>query len=66
MSFFISYSRNAISIRTGGTLPIEECRNVKTPKNDPNHWQTLCIEGMYYLLFAYLVNKLDSGLTFFL
>ncbi|CAG9809528.1 unnamed protein product [Chironomus riparius] len=43
------YSRNAISIRTGGTLSIEECRNVKTPKNDPNHWQTLCIEEPFDL-----------------
>ncbi|KAG5673042.1 hypothetical protein PVAND_003120 [Polypedilum vanderplanki] len=39
-----NYLRNAISIRTGGILPIEECKNVKNLKNDPNHWQTLCIE----------------------
>lgn len=43
------YSRNAISIRTGGVLSIEECRSVKTPKNDPNHWQTLCIEEPFDL-----------------
>jgi hypothetical protein len=30
-------------------LPIEDCKNVKNPKNDPNHWQTLCIEEPFDL-----------------
>lgn len=38
------YKTSAISIRTGGVLPIEECKIVRSSKNDPNHWQTLCIE----------------------
>ena len=45
----ISYSANAISIRTGGVLPIEECRKARSLKNDPNHWQTLCIEEPFDL-----------------
>ena len=44
-----SYTKNAISIRTGGVLPIEECRNARSPKNDPNHWLTLCIEEPFDL-----------------
>lgn len=44
-----SYVHSAISIRTGGILSIEECKNVKTPKNDANHWQTLCIEEPFDL-----------------
>lgn len=46
---FYSYSKNAISIRTGGVLNIEDCKMVKNPKNDPNHWQTLCIEEPFDL-----------------
>ena len=44
-----SYTRNAISVRTGGLLLIEECRNVRAPKNEANHWQTLCIEEPFDL-----------------
>lgn len=44
-----NFSRNAISVRTGGVLLIEECKNVKSAKNDPNHWQTLCIEEPFDL-----------------
>lgn len=46
---FCSYAKNAISVRTGGVLPIEECKHVRTAKNDPNHWQTLCIEEPFEL-----------------
>ncbi len=44
-----AYARDAISVRTGGTLLIEQCKNIRTPKNDPNHWQTLCIEEPFDL-----------------
>lgn len=30
-------------------LPIEECKNARSTKNDPNHWQTLCIEEPFDL-----------------
>lgn len=46
MIFLIwSYERNAISVRTAGVLPIEECRSHKSFKNDPTEWKQLCIEG---------------------
>jgi hypothetical protein len=44
-----SYTKNAISVRTGGILPIEECKSARSLKNDPNHWQTLCIEEPFDL-----------------
>lgn len=49
IDIFCSYTKNAISVRTGGVLPIEECKNVRNSKNDPNHWQTLCIEEPFDL-----------------
>jgi hypothetical protein len=49
LTFFRSYTKNAISVRTGGTLPIEECKSARSLKNDPNHWQTLCIEEPFDL-----------------
>lgn len=33
-------------MRTAGLLTIDECRNHKSFKNDPNEWKQLCIEGM--------------------
>jgi len=39
-----SYATKAISIRTGGTLPSELCRQYVSAKNDPHHWKYLCIE----------------------
>lgn len=44
-----SYATHAISVRTGGVLPIEECKRARSLKNDPNHWQTLCIEEPFDL-----------------
>lgn len=43
------YVHNAISVRTGGTLPIEQCKIVRAPKNDPSQWNTLCIEEPFEL-----------------
>jgi hypothetical protein len=61
---FYSYSKNAISIRTGGVLNIEDCKMVKNPKNDPNHWQTLCIEAEVFKkirdVFMYSFFKLNE------
>ncbi|RZC43069.1 poly(A) RNA polymerase gld-2 A-like [Asbolus verrucosus] len=31
-------------VRTGSLLPIEMCKLVKSPKNDPHQWKCLCIE----------------------
>lgn len=42
---FYSYDRYAISVRTAGLLPIDECRGHKSFKNDPTEWKQLCIEG---------------------
>lgn len=30
-------------------MPIEECKSARSLKNDPNHWQTLCIEEPFDL-----------------
>ncbi|XP_053670634.1 poly(A) RNA polymerase gld-2 homolog A-like [Anopheles nili] len=38
------YERFAISVRTSSVIPIEECRLMKSYKNDPHHWKHLCIE----------------------
>ncbi|KAF7281603.1 hypothetical protein GWI33_004467 [Rhynchophorus ferrugineus] len=38
------FSQYAISVRAGGRLLIEDCKQVKAPKNDPNQWKYLCIE----------------------
>ena len=59
-----SYTKNAISIRTGGVLPIEECRNARSPKNDPNHWLTLCIEEPFDLTnTAVLVTRCTTRIS---
>lgn len=39
-----NYNEFAISVRAGTKLPIDECRFVKAPKNDPHQWKYLCIE----------------------
>lgn len=39
-----SYNNLAISVRTGSCLYIEECRYVRSPKNDQQQWKNLCIE----------------------
>lgn len=40
-----SFRNNAISIRTGGILPVNACRLAKSPKNDIHQWKELNIEG---------------------
>ncbi|XP_028128848.1 poly(A) RNA polymerase gld-2 homolog A-like isoform X2 [Diabrotica virgifera virgifera] len=44
--YYTNYDFNhyAISVRTGSSLPIDECRFTKAPKNDPHQWKFLCIE----------------------
>ena len=44
-SYTFSYAQYAISVRTGGLLPINVCRTAKSPKNDIHQWKVLCIEG---------------------
>ncbi|KAJ8953350.1 hypothetical protein NQ314_007359 [Rhamnusium bicolor] len=39
-----NYNQFAISVRAGCRLPIDECRYMKAPKNDPHQWKYLCIE----------------------
>lgn len=43
--FCFSYGKHAISVRTAGLLPIDECQKDVSYKNDPNEWKQLCIEG---------------------
>ncbi|XP_073834169.1 uncharacterized protein [Musca autumnalis] len=43
------YSQNAISVRTGGILPINVCRTAKSLKNDIHQWKELCIEEPFDL-----------------
>ncbi|KAL9882315.1 uncharacterized protein ACN427_010194 isoform 2-T7 [Glossina fuscipes fuscipes] len=43
------YSQFAISVRTGGLLPINVCRTAKSLKNDIHQWKALCIEEPFDL-----------------
>ncbi|XP_049310982.1 poly(A) RNA polymerase gld-2 homolog B [Bactrocera dorsalis] len=43
------YTQFAISIRTGGLLPINVCRLAKSSKNDIHQWKELCIEEPFDL-----------------
>ncbi|XP_036345463.1 poly(A) RNA polymerase gld-2 homolog A-like [Rhagoletis pomonella] len=43
------YAQFAISIRTGGILPINVCRLAKSSKNDIHQWKELCIEEPFDL-----------------
>ncbi|XP_039298445.1 poly(A) RNA polymerase gld-2 homolog A [Nilaparvata lugens] len=55
------YRRYAISVRQGCCVPIEECRKVRTSKNEPHHWKYLCIEEPFDLTnTARSVNNPES------
>lgn len=43
------YTQYAISVRTASVLPIEECRQARSYKNDPHQWKQLCIEEPFDL-----------------
>ncbi|XP_014249186.1 poly(A) RNA polymerase gld-2 homolog A-like isoform X3 [Cimex lectularius] len=43
------FMQYAISVRCASIVPIEECRNVRSVKNDPHHWKYLCIEEPFDL-----------------
>ncbi|ALC49825.1 wisp, partial [Drosophila busckii] len=43
------FRNNAISIRTGGILPVAACRLAKSPKNDMQQWKELNIEEPFDL-----------------
>lgn len=46
---YFNYQACAISVRTGSRLPIEICKQAKSPKNDPHQWKFLCIEEPFDL-----------------
>lgn len=56
--FDFSYEKHAISIRTAGLLPIDECRKDVSYKNDPNEWKQLCIEGKITSFFDSVFVKM--------
>uniref|UniRef100_A0A1B6CDZ4 Uncharacterized protein n=1 Tax=Clastoptera arizonana TaxID=38151 RepID=A0A1B6CDZ4_9HEMI len=39
-----NFSKDAISIRLGSKIQIDECRRAQTMKNEPHQWKYLCIE----------------------
>jgi hypothetical protein len=54
--FHCSYLQYAISVRLANVIPVEECRHVRTSKNDPHQWKYLCIEGIIW--FEYICLKI--------
>lgn len=50
---FFSYTQYAISVRTGGLLPINVCRTAKSIKNDIHQWKELCIEGKFIFIIFF-------------
>lgn len=44
-----NYAVNAISVRLGARIPIDECRMARSHKNDPHQWKHLCIEEPFDL-----------------
>lgn len=43
------FEEDAISVRLGSTIPVESCRYVKSPKNDPMQWKYINIEEPFDL-----------------
>ncbi|XP_076243113.1 poly(A) RNA polymerase gld-2 homolog A isoform X2 [Calliopsis andreniformis] len=43
------FNQYAISVRLANKIPIEECRRVRSFKNDPHQWKYLCIEEPFDL-----------------
>ncbi|XP_056641163.1 poly(A) RNA polymerase gld-2 homolog A-like [Diorhabda sublineata] len=61
--YYANYDFNnyAISVRAGSSLPIDECRFAKAPKNDPHQWKFMCIEEPFdYTNTARSVFDLES------
>lgn len=48
-----SFNQYAISVRLANKIPIEECRRVRSYKNDPHQWKYLCVEGKYILAYQW-------------
>ncbi|XP_063912334.1 poly(A) RNA polymerase gld-2 homolog A-like isoform X2 [Zophobas morio] len=46
---YFNYQHYAISVRTGSRLPVDLCKQAKSPKNDPHQWKFLCIEEPFDL-----------------
>lgn len=66
-----SYSRYAISVRTAGVLPVEQCRLVRTIKNESHTWVNLCVEGkthpltsLFKAIFINTFRLLSFSFTF--
>ena len=38
------YSSEAISVRTGNTIPKSVAREYRSPKNTPSQWKYICVE----------------------
>lgn len=53
-----SFSQYAISVRVANKIPIEDCRRVRSFKNDPHQWKYLCIEGKR----RNILNKIKGNL----
>lgn len=66
--FSFSYTKDAVSVRTGSRLPIEECRHARSFKNDPHQWKYLCIEGRCKLVqcYAFSLGKILLMAIYFL
>ncbi|XP_076222957.1 poly(A) RNA polymerase gld-2 homolog A isoform X2 [Nomia melanderi] len=49
--YYVTFDFNqyAISVRLANKIPIEECRRVRSYKNDPHQWKYLCIEEPFDL-----------------
>lgn len=43
------FSQYAISVRVADKVPVEECRRVRSHKNEPHQWKYLCIEEPFDL-----------------
>ncbi|XP_071449950.1 poly(A) RNA polymerase gld-2 homolog A-like isoform X2 [Hetaerina americana] len=43
------FSQEAVSVRLASRISIEECRRVRSYKNDPHQWKYLCIEEPFDL-----------------
>lgn len=43
------FNQYAISVRLANKIPIEECRRVRSYKNDPHQWKYLCVEEPFDL-----------------
>ncbi|KAG8233879.1 hypothetical protein J437_LFUL013996 [Ladona fulva] len=48
-AFEFDFSQYAVSVRCASKISIEDCKHVRTYKNDPHQWKYLCIEEPFDL-----------------